>query len=562
MGNNGDMLPFIGREKAIKDLLTRITEKKQHVAINGLPKIGKTRILKETERKLGILKQRNEDSGPLAKLVAIEGYPFPNTLLEICDELCDDDELPEAEAAGDRISDADAVERLRELLLRKAADRTLVLMVDELDRAFYGKNAWTEEQYSLFVRKLLLDQELNGRVLWVVASRQRLENLLKQRSFEQQLNPFVSVTIYSFNDIDIQKFFRALNDILTPRTMTDAEKKLVLKHCGRYPGLLALLASELKRQQARGNNADIEAAIRDSKTEFERHYSDVVTEMAREEETTMHSFSNLVRCYFCPTADDDELRSRFADLGYLEPYRLTGDPSKSPPFNALLDDGYPYDYMTVSPTFVYYLFQHCLERKAPSNGAPTIPGIQDPKVLLSGLIGILRRITRKELIARLGGDWNERLLLEHCVYCKQNAVYRFEISQTGIGLDRICEDDADRGRVRMTTKLSYFQQAMTNNSDTWSLDPINLTEHAGILRHFSDLFAPYFKTAFPNGLNAAFANRFSALREARNEYAHYLFSSRSVTAGIHAENAKKNCKELLLSIYTHITESAEYDQWL
>ena len=545
--------PFIGRDSVKKKLRRQIMRDNRHIAINGLPQIGKTRILGEIKSSLSKLTEQH-----YIKLFTIfSGDSFRKTMLVIYEDLMKEEppisDIPDPKSAE---TDADVVMQLRNLLRQiSSPTRKVILMLDEFERAFAGDNGWQEEQYNLFVRKLVLDDELDGKVIWIVASRPLLDNILREKEYAQRLNPFVSFTIKSFNKTDMEKYFKRVESILG-RALDAEEELLVRKYCGRYPKLLVLTASFLERQHLSGP-VNVSNVLMGLKGRFEDHFDDVIDVIVREERTMMHSFSNLIRCYFSPSEDDDELKCRFRDLGYMEPYRL---PDESP-----TEDDYPYLDMTVSPTFVYYLFKKYLDRAKTSHGTD-VDGIKDPKVLLSGLVGLLRRITRKKLSAELGENWNETLLFDHCV-CKENGqLYRYKISKWNglIAIDHeddpLPPDHPTQELIELTTPVYFFHDRY-NKSDTWVLDPINLNDHARIILHFAVLFSSYFEQAFGSvDFPQQFENTMKRLKRSRDEFAHYLFSGIAAPTG--NGDTAGDCKKLLCSIYSYIVDSAEYDQWL
>ncbi len=554
------ILDFIGREEILAGLEERILRKKQHVAINGLPQIGKTQILKELGRRLSAL-----PDGPRVVQTYVYGRPFQDALRDFLSDLTE--AFPEAsaedlEAAKATGSDGALLNRFRAVLLHMTENRPLVWLLDEFDMVFGGAAPWTEAQYSAFVRKLLLDEALSGRVICVIASRPALGSMLL--SFEQRLNPFVSETIPSFNLKDMDAYYDYLRENICGRDLDRTERMLIRRHCGRYPKLLALAAQRLLI-----SGDDVAEALRRCRESFNSQFRDIVYLMAREEKTAMHSFSSIVRCYFNPTADDGETVERFRALGYVENYRLPGDP--------LPADDYRYPYMTVSPVFVDYLFRNHLDKTELND--ITVPGIYDPRVLLGGLVGVLRKITRDVLAPDYPGrDWNAEVLLGKCVSRgdgKNNDAgkyYEFVFYPDG-GKTRIRQKAAyllsgPVGRIQISAPIVFLTKAYNSSprSETWLLDPISLSDHANLIIGFASRFAPYFQEALNADLNdpnhsrrsaaqTAFSNLFSTLKDARDGYAHYLYSGQlqpAGTASLQDQHVAELCKKLLRSIYARI----------
>jgi hypothetical protein len=545
---SASVLGFIGREAILSGLEERVLRKKQHVAVNGLPQIGKTQILMALGRRLEAL-----PDGPRVVQTYLDGRPFQDAMHLFMSDLTDcfqEAEAADLEAAEAKGSDSELLDHLRTILLRMTAGRDLVWLLDEFELLFGGENPWTEEQYGAFIRKILLDGDLSGRLVLVVASRPAVSNMLTR--FEQRLNPFVSETVLSFDLRDMAEYYDRLEKNICGRELDRAERMLIRRHCGRYPKLLSLLAMHLKL-----TGGDLTAALQKCQGTFNSQFEDTVRLMAREEKTAMHSFSSIVRCYFNPTADDGETVNRFYALGYVEKYLLPGDP--------LPQGDYPYPYMTVAPVFTDYLFKNHLDER--QFGDITVPGISDPRMLLGGLVGTLRRIT-KDVLSRqyTGRDWNTEVLLGKCAWdAGGNRYYEYEFYQEGsrtkIRLKNYYLVSGSAGRIVFSSPVPFLSKAYDSSprSDTWLLDPINLNDHANLIIGFASRFAPYFQAALNAGLQnssaqTALRNIFAKLKEARDGYAHYLFSGQvaSGTPSLQDQQTAALCKKLLRSIYSHI----------
>ena len=550
------ILDFIGREGILGRLEDRVLKRHQHAAINGLPQIGKTQILLALGRRISALPE-----GPRVAHSYVYGRPFPEALRGFMGDLLDI--FPEAgvedlEAMESQGDDASLLERLRSLLLHMTAARHLVWLVDEFDMVFAGKSPWTEAQYGAFVRRILLDGELEGRLTCVVASRPAVDSLLLR--YEQRLNPFISETVTSFDREDMAAYYDYLRENICGRELDTEERILMRRSCGRYPKLLALAAQRLLLTD------DVSDALRRCREAFDSQFRDIVYLMAREEQTAIHSFSNIVRCYFNPTADDAQVVERFKALGYVEDYLLPDDP--------LPRGDYPYPYMTVSPAFVDYLFKNHLDEATVDD--VTVPGINDPRVLLGGLVSVLRKITREELAGRyVGRDWNETVLFDCCYYSRAGESHEFErIERNGRPAVTVKEallpDFLTEGRIALSTPVEFLSKACSavDRSDTWLLDPINLNDHTNIILYFAPRFAPYFRQALNGDMNDpsqaarnAARNRFRSLmarlKNARDDYAHYLYSGQITPAGATTQqdqHTADGCKKLLRSIFAHLYE--------
>ncbi len=564
---NASVLSFIGREDILSGLEDRLLRKKQHIAINGLPQIGKTQILLALSRRLEAMPE-----GPCVVYSYLESNPFRVTMRKLISDLesslqATDEDLAAVydaiEAANAADTDDGFLACLHTVLVYMTKERMLVWALDEFEVLFGGSDPWTEKQYGDFVRRILLAEDLAGKVILAAASRPSLNNMLLR--YEQRLNPFVSETIPSFNLRDMEAYYDYLKEHVCQRELEQAERILIRRHCGRYPKLLALLALHLKL-----NGGNVAGALQKCQGTFNSQFQDIVYLMAREEMTAMHSFSHIVRCYFNPTADDSEIVARFRTLGYLEDYLLPGDP--------LPRCDYPYPYMTVSPIFTDYLFKNHLDKKQVHD--LLVPGISDPRTLLGGLVGTLRRITKDVLAScpqYTGKDWNREVLLGKCVWdAGRNHYYEYhfylEGSQTVIGLKNTYLLSGAAGKIVFSSPVRFLSKAYNASprSDTWLLDPINLNDHANLIIGFASRFAPYFQEALNADLNdpnqnrrnaaqSALRNIFSDLKDARDGFAHFLLSGQ-VTVGppsLQDQQTANDCKKLLRSIYGYIYNQGE-----
>ena len=322
---------FIGRKHQLDKLINMVISSKcHHISIYGLPHIGKSSFLSKINEELS----QKEGYLCTSVITLVEG-DFCNNIIRILDELTAID--TSLEYLCDEIRDDSGPKELIDIMyqaLNKLSQTHLrtVLFLDEFERIL-GSNdeqlagnvniqGWTQEEYELFLN-LLLDQNLN--FVCITGSRPPMSNILYR--YRPVINPFVSMVLTGFNDMEMDEYFDVLKqgDIRLEGELIGLEKDKIqqqelLRLCGHNPYLLTVMGNELFE-----NNSRIDGSVKKTvkglfdgcRDTFQRYFNDIINFMVSEEHKKMRSFSHIVKCYFGQFDDYQDIKERCIAKVYL-----------------------------------------------------------------------------------------------------------------------------------------------------------------------------------------------------------------------------------------------------
>ena len=555
---------FIGRENVLRDLTAvALSKGAQHIAMHGMPHVGKSSVLKKLEKTLvaqnkivvSVTLVKNGFVYDMARILlrlcnALESFPALLTLI---------DELPEISTD----TPPDTLFEILSTLLRAASElgQKTVILLDEFERA---GECWTEEEYIRFA-KILLDDSLLFSC--IVAARPHISFVLSE--YTRQINPFYSYLLHCFNESDMCAYFDTLYRTgISPLSAEDRQN--LLRFCGRSPLLLTVLGNELVKTDGL---CPITTLYRQTQSIFNDHFMDITDFMKEEERKNNRSFSHIVKCYFGVSADYQDIIESFIALGYIE--KLPAGSAYTYDDGRFLyeEDGVSYVYVTVSHLFVDYLYTYNLE------------SIRDTRDILTGLVHTLRDITKKEL-KQDGDDWNERVLLK---LTGRAPGFDFVMPYDAAGTRRYIVCRLHNNRISIVTRLAsqselsaviacavhYRQEQILQrqpfiqnissaslqflaklftegeHTDMPLLDPISIVDNGRIIVHYNDKFAKYFGIfgTFDADAHQKFLQMLAAISAARNKIAHF---SRQGLSAHQSAMCRTLCITLLRSIYTYI----------
>ena len=577
---------FIGRRRQLDEIIGYVTAPyPRHVSLYGLPRIGKTSLLQRVEQELA--EQHADHCAPFYYPMGVN-KSFQKNIQRIANMV--------AKTAGVSASQGDltALEWLQSLLLEiGAGGRRVVLLLDEFERI---ADTWKQEEYESFVR-LLLNQDSN--LVCVTASRPRMSSVLSDCGYFPVINPFIPMLLYGFDDSEMSRYFA-----LFPKKKAFGayEMQSFLRICGRSPYLLTLMGNE----RFEDANIPVPEMFENCQKDIEDYFNQILRFMIMEEKRKKRSFSHVVKCYFGQHADYQDIKERCVSLGYLElscknsPYTYQGEEAcfefrdDSDRFTVIKQDGTPCTaaekeanglcYTTVSPLFVEYTFS--VSQPIGKDEIIPLNEIEDGRDLLTGLVHVMRDITRQELSeTQWGDDWNHQLLEcfrwpkanatdEEFVYIdhRANGTFGYErwvhSGQSG-QCTRLQNYGSNPGVVQMqlagrtgpvipmTCTMSFVLKEFYSglNAVNPSVAAINLPDQCSIYTAFwNNTFDKYFGTAMtPQTLQ----NKAKDLNEYRNKLAH--FSRYAITPTLE-ETAKELCRDLIKRIYYYRYHNRAYDQ--
>lgn len=594
---------FIGRRRQLAEIQELLcADHPYHVSVFGMPHIGKTSLL------LALCNELNKQD----RFVAIPVTPLTerrlsSNLRNVLDAFADINE-----SAAQIISELDLMEDDLSVLLEtfrraiRATGKRVVLFLDECEHidSIGNTTAWTQEEYDAFV-SLLLDNSLD--FCCVTASRPRMSNILHR--FKPALNPFIPKLLYGFDDGEMEAFFHCVDangftynghPLRAPEN--DELFQAVLRYGGRSPYLLTMLACALLDSDGA---TPFKTLYTPWKQRFEAHFNDNIAFMVHEENKKLRSFSHIIKCFFGPYLDYQDVKERCITLGYLDlackdsPYTYQGRMFE---FDDADDRFTVYDqhgntlsadekaahglvYTTVCPLFTDYLF--AVDNPIGKTATVPLSLVQDPRDLLTGLILTLRAITESRFVSAWGPDWYTRLLprfsaragnkTQFLVLSSQNTSYELWEHDDQLHCTRVTPPVTLGDATYFATKqqldasvnslphrqtpiflkapsLKFVQLHCTPAQGGTILDQINLKDHAGILTTFWNTnllkFSQFFP-GLPNGRNTL-TDSLSKLTEFRNRIQHL-----SKDAYHHPDTVRDAtiCRDLLHRIYTYLYRS-------
>lgn len=589
--------PFFGRKDYLAELRDALFFSKvpRHISIYGMPKVGKTRLLKE------VIKDPPDKVVPLLSSIADSFYYvlqctfFKQDFWTHCSEF---EELAPFFSEFDKLRRGTGVTKIL-ALLRKFLQKTTqlgyraVLLLDEFDNIKMGQeSAWTEDEYSGLV-ELLMDRSLN--LACATASRRTVESLISHNKYRWRLNPFESWLLTGFDEEEMEECFQCLENTGCPVPSGEELDRLMYR-CGRSPYLLSHLMLTLYAKS--GGTIPLDEAYQKCRADFAAHFGHVLTFMWQEEKLQEHSFSHIVKCYFDPSPDYRDIQERFIGMGYLElldpnsrftwsgyrdkfVYQDTDLRYENAKFADKLAPGsHQHTYITLSPLFIsqFYTAKFPVEPGEADRGT-VLDQVKDTKDLLTSFVHTLRDITAEELqqascadcqhkakcprcgkgemAGVFGADWNEKLL-RNCVKApgKSKSYGGLVLFKDSSALDgTFVTKDIPSGDVRCIKisspavfLLSAFNRSAAERSRAPLLDPINLSSNGTLIRSFLPRFQNYFGCfqSFSSDPSKDFMPALKHLEDARNEIAHY---SRVGMTAVMAKDTAALCRYLLRSIY-------------
>lgn len=396
---------FIGRETDLKMLDNFIDAGAfKHIALYGMPHIGKTSLLKEWRRRLIEANYKTPMGNNLLIINTslFEGNSYVQFINGIIRLLSG--EIGKARKSGILQKEDSLLDEIEDRLFRQVRKNDddiismmlfledilhnissfgirILLLVDEFDHA----EGWDERNYLQFT-ELLMRRGLNLRC--VVASRASISYIVND--FECKVIPFRSYRLDGFCDEDMEEYFRVIVDMGGPDILgrsagvpgEESELSQLLFACNRTPFLLVKMALWMIKDKSLSPGE----LFTNKKSSFYDHFGDVAAFMLKEEKREQKSFSHIVKCYFGNSEDYEDIIKTYINLGYIE---LVSANSRF----AYRDDRYIYVnengekfyYDTVCAAFISYIFLNYLNE------------IRDTRDVLTGLIHTLRDITRKEM---------------------------------------------------------------------------------------------------------------------------------------------------------------------
>ena len=583
---------FVGRQHQ----LARITEmiaapKPYHISVYGLPHIGKTSFLLKLGEKL------SEEDGYLCTrvLTFVEG-DFCNNMVSIIDALAEEE--VSLDDIADSISDDSAPEELigalRDALLQLSrSGRRTVLLLDEFERILGPTDeqlasktrtlpGWSQGEYELFL-DLLMDRDLN--FVCVTASRPQMSNILYR--YRPAHNPFIPMLLYGFDDREMKAYFDILKQgnicmdgIPLGQEPEQSQQQELLRLCGRSPYLLTVMGNELfENNRKTGSNArkTVKGLFGRCRDTFQTYFNDIVYFMVAEEQKKMRSFSHIVKCYFGQFEDYQDIKERCIAKGYLDlaaknsAYTYRGKvfefEDRDDKFEVVRENGDVMTceekkkaglvYLTVSPLFTDYLF--AVRQPIGRKGIIPLDMVDDPRDLLTGLIHVMRDITRKEMRAvcqweNVGVNrWDEMLVsryratrggAQQIIHVNPNAQHnaqRYALWEKGMnGVMPQQPQPVHNGEpnpqnwqslwssrtIQVSAASLKFVSDRIRDTDNEmaSLDPISLTDQMEVFACFwqynnRPMFSNYF-SILPNGTTQLRA-MMEHLKEYRNKVSHF-----------------------------------------
>ena len=570
---------FIGREEQLQTL-TKYADAAYptHLAIYGMPHVGKTSLLREwqrriekdglpSKRKIVLLKAtvpvKPRAGAEQSSCASLFRLLFRSSALQKTRVYR---KIKKAYQNGFRSAE-EAVELLRKmaLSLRKRHIRT-ILILDEFERSGLD---WQEDEYLSFA-SLLLDKRLD--LFCVTAARPHISYVLS--GFTRQVNPFSPYLLEPFNDTEMAVFFDRFKreggvDYSLPNNRKELQEYLYV--CGRNPFLLTVMrellskgttATPLAVFRTVSQNESEKSNRRGTAGPFREHFRDVVRFMLAEEERAKRSFSHIVKCYFGVFDDYKDIIGIYKSLGYIEVADIDSpfiwDEHKRYVFED--EPGHVCCYSTVSPAFVNHLFVYEANR------------IQDARDLLMGFVHCIRDVTMQVLKTQWGDDWNRELLLR--LYAEGNdcgVVYaeekpklpgQFQLVKKA-DLSPLRSDWIDAHKNEMISiaapSLNFALNGYNkrNNLIMPILDAINLNDNGEIILRFPSWFEPFFGTLGPlpsQESQKKFKRDLSVIHKVRNGICHF---SRYQIASSELAECRNLCIDLLKSMYSFYGDGIE-----
>ncbi len=603
---NGNLRGFLGRREVVKDITDRLLTKKSHdIHIHGLPRVGKTMLLKKLEEELNKetnccavrleLSPLDDFSMLLRKLIMNTKRRLTKSFSrEILDQF--NEKMPKTS------------DEFMELLYRFLAWTTkqgihVIWLLDEFERTVGDSltdkkdpslQRWTEQEHVAF-SKMLIENSFNFSC--VAASRPEMEDILSV--YRVKVDPFERFLLRGFNEEDMAEFFEVLKGY---GYALDFEKQQELvRYCGRNPRLLTMLGNKIVSEQSATN---IKQLYDDEKLEFAIRFQETAGHMKNREEREKRNFSHIVKCYFGYSSDNWDIMERCVEIGYIDlldaespytyqkgNYYYVDRRGKFGPVNQR------YVYITISHLFVEYLYVNELEN------------VSDVRDLLTGFVHAFRDVTKEELTKQLGEDWNEKLMLsmegKNSRFIMKSNVYNryimwwqpkhkkfWSCSEKNPLPKAVEEREEYLNQMQEGQKIGYISKSSfkfmmdkmndgITNEDMPVLDVINLTENGEILRHYEDIFSPYFgcfgadfsikeeiyeenEEHEENKENEErevkknpFIQCLEELKDYRNKICHF---SRTGLSEKDAERTRYLCKKLINSMYTYISTGKQAEE--
>ena len=611
---------FVGRKRQLSRVMEMISAPKpRHVSVYGLPHIGKSSfMLKLRETVTG-------EQGYLCTRVTplVEG-DFCNNMVDIIDALADVEyELSDiADSIDDDSTPKELVDALRRALLQVGASgRRTVLLLDEFERILGPTDdqlaanietlpGWTQEEYELFL-ELLMDRELN--FICVTASRPRMGNILYR--FRPALNPFISVLLCGFDDVEMKEYFDilsggniCLDNIPLGQEPNQAQQQELLRLCGRNPYLLTVMGNALfvNNQKSHGKGRKtVKGLFGDCRDIFQTYFNEIICFMVVEEQKKMRSFSHIVKCYFGQFDDYQDIKERCIAKGYLDlaakdsPYTYRGKVFEledwDDNFEVLRENGHVMTaaekkkaglvYITIAPLFTDYLF--AVHKPIGKKGIIPLDIVDDARDLLTGLIHAMRDITRKEMI-RICQDenvdaeyWDEILVkrykatkygVEQIIHIDPNAqnhAQRYALwEKKANGVACLQNQPVHTGEPDLTNwsaywsdrtiKVAFATMTFVSNrmreadNQMGSLDPISLSDQAEVFLHFWQYGnKPIFSNYF--GILPNGQSQLRAMMDHLKEYRNKVSHFSRYGYGVNEiEYSRIYCRQLLKGIYYYL----------
>ena len=580
---------FIGRSAYLKRLTDAAAgQKPMHVAIYGLPHVGKTSLVQEWARKAagtGVKSKAFRHLIILSETVQAgqEAADQSGGCVYLCRRICrqlmirakglqSDQKIPETDVpVCDAVQSLQRVIKDREAVVSRAVravadairvlgdhDVRTVIILDEFERA---GQFWSEDDFICFM-KLFLDETMN--FFGIVVSRPHISYVVS--AFTRKVIPFEPLLLEGFNDGDMENYLYHLQNQGGPdlKNPNSRSRLSALMHiCGRNPFLLSLMASDLIEEPLAGPDE----IYRKNKTKYETHYDDVIQFIMYEESKEQKSFSHIVKCYFGTSNDYQDIIENYIGIGYIE-LNAASSPYNFPDERFLYTDPRTkksYSFTTVSPRFINYLFLKHLDE------------VRDTRDLLTGLIHTLRDVIRHEMTRLFSAEsWNAELLLrmraekngkKHYAIQAASGRWQFhtlqEIRDGAPGIPENSDSAKKRSdwikahEDQMTdislTSLRFVTDEFNGNINRQmpSIDPISLLDTASVINSFPDRFAPYFGVLgdlHEEETKSALREHLGTIQHARNVISHF---SRYALSGQEKDECRRRCVYLLKSLFSY-----------
>jgi hypothetical protein len=277
---------FIGRRHTIQDIENQVIDTRQttNLSIIGLPRMGKTSLIKEILRRHASLLQQNQRI-PIYIDISRLNSPY-----ELFYEM--------ARSSNEKIQEISQDERLKSLLLKtldkkngeffftnalrdfflgvKQTGFFLIYFLDEFDKV---SKIFQNFPNGLQIIRELASSPSEYPVCLVTLQRRTMNDLEKQINKDEKVlstlsGIFHSLYLSGFDEDDRQEFFQTLSQ--SEVAMSEEEKRYLLKKCGNFPYYLTATSYYLIKQMQKSHTINIDDAISHVRTDLYANFDHIL----------------------------------------------------------------------------------------------------------------------------------------------------------------------------------------------------------------------------------------------------------------------------------------------